>query len=183
MAAFDPNDPDVSGRRTPPVASGAGSTFGTSGAASEGTSGAASGSGPAFGASGSASAPGPVSRTIPELLTDLVRDLGELFRKEGRLVRAEISEAVGRLTTGIEMLGAGAVLLLVALFVLVQALVIALAELVGAGWSSLIVGGLLAAIGIFLILRGRKDLSASSLMPERAIEQTSRDVRLAKEQI
>ena len=123
------------------------------------------------------------SKSIPELLTDLVRDLGELFRKEGRLVRAEISEAGKRLASGIEMMGAGAVLLLVALFVLVQALVIALAELVGPGWASLIVGGLLAVIGVVLIMRGRKDLSASSLMPERAIEQTSRDVRLAKEQI
>lgn len=173
MAAFDPNDPNAIGRRTPPVttssgaASGSGSTFG-SGAGSSSASGAASGA---------------ASRTIPELLTDLVRDLGELFRNEGRLVRAEISEAGKRLATGIEMMGAGAVLLLVALFVLVQALVIALAHLVGPGWSSLIVGGLLAAIGIFLIMRGRKDLSASSLMPERTLEQTSRDVRLAKEQI
>jgi hypothetical protein len=170
MAAFDPNDAELGGRRTPPVTPG---------------SGAASGSGSTFGASGATSgaASGAASRSIPELLTDLVRDLGELFRKEGRLVRAEISEAVGRLTTGIEMMGAGAVLLLVALFVLVQALVIALAHLVGPGWSSLIVGGLLAAVGIVLIMRGRKDLSASSLMPERTLEQTSRDVRLAKEQI
>jgi hypothetical protein len=171
MAAFDPNDPDVGGRRTPPVTPDAGATYG-SGSASGATSGVASGT-----------ASSAASRSIPELLTDLVRDLGELFRKEGRLVRAEISEAVGRLATGIEMMGAGAVLLLVALFVLVQALVIALAHLVGPGWSSLIVGGLLAAIGIVLILRGRKDLSASSLMPERTLEQTSRDVRLAKEQI
>lgn len=175
MAAFDPNDPDAGGRRTPPVTPGAGAAYGTGstfGSGSGATSGAASGA-----------TSGAASRSIPELLTDLVRDLGDLFRKEGRLVRAEISEAVGRLATGIEMMGAGAVLLLVALFVLVQALVIALAHLVGPGWSSLIVGGLLAAIGIVLILRGRKDLSASSLMPERTLEQTSRDVRLAKEQI
>jgi hypothetical protein len=177
MAAFDPNDPDAGGRRTPPVTPDAGATYG-SGSAFGAGAGSSSASSAASGA-----ASGAASRSIPELLTDLVRDLGELFRKEGRLVRAEISEAVGRLATGIEMMGAGAVLLLVALFVLVQALVIALAHLVGPGWSSLIVGGLLAAIGIFLIMRGRKDLSASSLMPERTLEQTSRDVRLAKEQI
>ncbi len=177
MAAFDPNDAELGGRRTPPVTPDAGATYG-SGSAFGAGAGSSSASSAASGA-----ASGAASRSIPELLTDLVRDLGELFRKEGRLVRAEISEAVGRLATGIEMMGAGAVLLLVALFVLVQALVIALAHLVGPGWSSLIVGGLLAAIGIVLILRGRKDLSASSLMPERTLEQTSRDVRLAKEQI
>lgn len=127
--------------------------------------------------------PGPHARSVPELLTDLVRDVGELFRKEGRLVRAEISEAGKRMATGVEMVGAGAVVLLVAMLVLVQALVIALAEVMGAGWASLLVGGVLAVVGIVLVLRGRKDLSAASLAPERTIEQTSRDARLAREQI
>jgi hypothetical protein len=127
--------------------------------------------------------PGAETRSVPELLTDLVRDVGELFRKEGRLVRAEISEAGKRMATGVEMVGAGAVVLLVAMLVLVQALVIALAEVMGAGWAALLVGGVLAVVGIVLVLRGRKDLSAASLVPERTIEQTSRDARLAREQI
>jgi hypothetical protein len=122
-------------------------------------------------------------KSIPALLADLVRDVSELFRKEGLLVRAEMAEAGRRMAGGVEMIGAGAVFLLVALLVLVQALVIALAELVGAGWASLIVGGGLALVGALLVLRGRRDLSAASLVPDRTLEQTSRDMRLAREQL
>lgn len=123
------------------------------------------------------------TRSIPGLLADLVRDVSELFRKEGMLVRAELAEAGQKMATGAEMIAAGGVLLLVALLVLVQALVIALAEVVGPGWAALIVGGALAAVGALLVHRGKRDLSAASLVPDRTIEQTSRDMRLAREQI
>ena len=125
----------------------------------------------------------PNAKSIPELLGDLVRDVGELVRSEGRLMRAEVSEAGRQMATGVEMIGAGAVILLVALLVLVQALVIALAEYMGPAWASLLVGGALAVLGAVLVTRGRKDLSATNLVPERTIEQTSRDARLAREQI
>ena len=125
----------------------------------------------------------PSARSIPELLGDLVRDVGVLFRSEGRLMRAELGEAGRQMATGIEMIGAGAVILLVALLVLVQALVILLANYMDAGLASLLVGGGLAVLGGILVMRGRKDLSASNLVPERTIEQTSRDARLAREQI
>jgi hypothetical protein len=133
------------------------------------------GAGPAAGAG--------ASRSIPELIGDLVRDIGELVRSEGRLMRAELREAGERMAAGAEMIGAGAVILLVALLVLVQAVVIALAEWVGPGFAALIVGGVLAILGAVLIALGRKDLSASSLVPERTIEQTSRDARLAREKL
>lgn len=123
------------------------------------------------------------NKTIPELLSELVHDINGLFRSEVRLVRTEISEAGGQIATGLEMMGAGAVLLLVALLVLVQALVIALAELVGAGWASLIVGGVLAVLGAIMIARARSNLKTDNLMPQRTMEQTSHDARLAKEQV
>ncbi|WP_101340983.1 phage holin family protein [Cereibacter azotoformans] len=122
-------------------------------------------------------------RSIADLLSDLVRDLTGLVRSESRLARAEIAEAGRSFAIGAELIAAGAILLLVALLVLVQALVALLAHWVGPAWAALIVGVALAAIGGILIARGRKDLSAASLVPERTIEQTSRDVRLAREQI
>lgn len=116
-------------------------------------------------------------------MSDLVRDLTGLVRGEGRLIKTEIVEGAKTMAAGVEMIAVGLVFLLVATFVLVQALVIALAEWVGAGWASLIVGALLALIGAVLVLRGRKHLSTSELIPERTIEQTGRDIQLAKEQI
>ena len=122
-------------------------------------------------------------RSFADLLGDLVRDVSGLVRSEGRLVRAEIAEAGRSMAVGAELVAAGAILLLVALIVLVQALVVLLAEWVGPAWASLIVGIGLALIGGLLIARGRKDMTAARLVPERTIEQTSRDARLAREQI
>lgn len=123
------------------------------------------------------------SRSIADLLGDLVRDLTGLVRSEGRLVRAELVEAGKGMAVGAEMIAAGAILLLVALLVLVQALVVLLAHWVGPGWASAIVGAVFGIIGALLILRGKKNMSAANLVPERTIEQTSRDARLAREQI
>ncbi|MEH6773659.1 MAG: phage holin family protein [Cereibacter changlensis] len=122
-------------------------------------------------------------RSIADLLGDLVRDLTGLVRTEGKLVRAEMMEAGKTMAVGAEMIAAGAILLLVALLVLVQALVVILAHWVGPAWAAVIVGVVLGLIGAMLILRGKKGLSAANLVPERTIEQTSRDARLAREQI
>ncbi|MDR7124282.1 phage holin family protein [Pseudotabrizicola sp. 4114] len=125
----------------------------------------------------------PENRTIPELLADLIRNLNGLVLTEGRLLRAEMIEAGRNIGAGLEIIAVGAVLMMVALLVLVQALVIALATWMGGGWASLLVGGLLVLIGIALILRGRADLRSASLTAERTMEQVRRDVQLAKEQL
>lgn len=123
------------------------------------------------------------SNSFADLLADLVRELTGLVRSEGRLMRAEIADAARTMAGGAEMIAAGAVFLLVALIVLVQALVIALAEYLGPGWSATLVGAALGLLGGLLILRGQKTVKSARLVPERTLEQTSRDVRLAKEQI
>lgn len=126
---------------------------------------------------------GPDSRSISTLLSDLVHDLGELVRSEGRLVRSEINESGRKLAAGAEILAAGAIILLLAAIVLLQALVIALAHWVGPTWAAIIVGGVLFIIGTVLMLRGKNNLSVTTLLPERAVEQTSRDAQLAKDQL
>lgn len=123
------------------------------------------------------------SRSIPDLLRTLASDTSALFRSEARLARAEVSELAGQVATGLELIGAGAILLLVALIVLVQALIIPLADWIGAGWATLLVGGVLALIGAIMVIRGRSDLKASSLVPHKTLEQPERDVRLVKEHV
>lgn len=125
----------------------------------------------------------PENRTIPELLADLIRNLNGLVLTEGRLLRAEMIEAGRSVGAGLEIIAVGGVLMMVALLVLVQALVIALATWMGGGWASLLVGGLLVVIGIALILRGRAELRSASVSAERTMEQVRRDVQLAREQL
>ena len=117
------------------------------------------------------------------MLSDLVRDVTGIVRGEGKLIRTEIAQAVKGMGAGAEMMAGGAILLLVAAIVLVQALVILLAAWVGPGWASAIVGAILGIIGAVLVGAGRKKMAVTELMPDRTLQQTSRDVRLAKEQL
>lgn len=131
------------------------------------------------------------SRSVPDLVTKLFRDVSDLFRKEGELIRSELSDKISQLQVGVGKIAAGAVVILVALIVLSQALVVAVAEMIGSlppsenstGWASLIVGGIFAAIGAFLVRSGTTDLNVDNLTPDRTMLQVRRDADLAKEQV
>jgi hypothetical protein len=121
-------------------------------------------------------------RSVPELLADLVRSVPELVRQEIQLLRSEMSDKVTQIEIGLGSIVAGAILLFAALLVLLQAVVIALTEIVGPGWASLIVGVVVAAVGAVLLKKGMDQMKVSSLMPERTTNQLRQDVDLAKEQ-
>jgi hypothetical protein len=120
-------------------------------------------------------------RSVPQLLTDMARELTILFRKEGQLIRAELSEKATQLQVGAGSTLAGAGCLLVALNVLAGAVVIALAKYIGAGWAALLVGAVLAVIGAVLVKKGTSDMSG--LVPERSAQQVAKDAQFAKEQV
>jgi type III secretory pathway component EscV len=138
----------------------------------------------------------PDPRSVPQLLSDLARELTTLFRKEGQLIRAELSEKSSQLMVGVGEAAAGAICLLVSLNVLAGALVVAIARIgadpaaadpaiqddgIGLGWASLIVGVLLAIIGAILVKRATSNMS--NLTPERTVNQVSQDATLVKEQV
>ncbi len=140
--------------------------------------------------------PRPTSdpRSVPQLLSDLARELTTLFKKEGQLIRAELSEKAGKVGVGVGEVAAGAICLLVALNVLAAALVVAIARIgaeqadpaiqntgIGVGWASLIVGVLLAIIGALLVRRGTSQMT--DLTPERSVNQVSQDANLVKDQV
>ena len=70
------------------------------------------------------------------------------------------------------------------LLILLQALIIVLVRFgLTAGWASLLVGLVVAAIGAVLMRTGMAKLSPSTLNPTRTEAQVSEDLRAAKEQI
>src|SRR3954452_5885524 len=126
----------------------------------------------------------PDSRSLSTLISDLAQQVTGLLQTEGKLLRAEMTEKLTKAGAGaIEVLG-GAICLLAALMVLLQALVIALADAgLGAGWSSLLVGVLVAILGVVLLRTGTASLNPSDLTPDRTQDQLKRDVRVVKEQL
>ena len=122
-------------------------------------------------------------RSLKDLLSDLSGSITTLFRKEIQLARAETSEKITQSMVALGAIAGGAILALRALIVLLQALVIAIAEMgVPPALASLIVGLVVAAIAYFMIHKGTNDLKASSLAPDRTMDSLRRDAQLVKEQ-
>jgi hypothetical protein len=125
------------------------------------------------------------ARSIPEIFTDAVNQFTRLLRKEGQLARAEMSEKITQVATGLGLIVGGSVLLTPALVILLQAGVSALItnNIVKEPWAPLIVGGAVFVIGVILLLIGLSRLKADAFVPNRTIAQIQSDVRVAKQQI
>ena len=124
------------------------------------------------------------TRPLGSLFTDVVSEITHLFQTELRLVRAEMNEKVGRVANSGALIGAGAVILLPAVFILLLAIVrwLAVAGL-PEQWGLVIVGGAVALLGVALLMKGINNLKGAALVPQRTIQQVRADVSLAKEQV
>jgi hypothetical protein len=122
------------------------------------------------------------TRSLPELIADIVGEVSELLRAEAQLIRSEISDKIRQVEVGGSAIAAGAICLLVALFVLSQAMVVALGNYIGDARAALAVGIVIAVIGVAFLAKGKRDLSPSNLTPDRTASQLRKDARLVKEQ-
>ena len=121
---------------------------------------------------------------LPRALSEVVADLADLFQKEIRLARAELSEKLSlKIQAGV-WLSAAAALGLIALLVLVQAAIFGIASAFGIAlhWSCLAVAALLAVIAGAAFAKGRAD-AKEEITPTRTIYQVKQDIATAKEQL
>ena len=116
-------------------------------------------------------------------VTGLVEDLADLFQKELRLAKAELSANLAlKFQAGFWMAGAG-LLGFLAVLLLLQTIVFALIALgLAPYWACLLVAGLLAAAAAGAFYKGRAD-TARSIVPKRSIRQIKEDVKVTKEQL
>ena len=131
------------------------------------------------------------SRSLGALLTDLSHNLSTLFRQEIALARAEVSEKLHQAGAGVALLAAGAMIILIGLFFLAQALVFGLVALLEiwlpaeiAVWlGPLLVGIAAGVLAWSLLARGRRQLRAERLAPQRTVESLREDAALARQQL
>src|SRR5262245_46251028 len=120
-------------------------------------------------------------RAIPEIFTDLIGQVTDLVRKESQLARAEISEKATRALAGMAMILLGAMLLIPALVILLQAAVMGLIDNgTDPTVAALIVGGAIFVIGMVLGLVGWSRVNVGSLVPEKTVEQLKRDTQVPR---
>ena len=126
-------------------------------------------------------------RSLIGLFSDLWRETQTLVHQEAELAKAEISEKVSQVTTGAGELAAGGAILFAGFIVLLFAAVGALALMLPtehAMWlAPLIVGLIVMIVGYIVFARGRKQMKAESLAPQRTLESLQQDARLAKEHV
>ena len=123
------------------------------------------------------------TRTIPELVSTLTSDLANLVRKEGELVRTEVTEKISHTGKAVAQIAIGGVLLLGAFMVLLQALVVALSKVMDPLWASLIVGLLVGLAGWLVVQAAVKMMKPAALAPDRTVRQMQKDRELLKEQV
>jgi fatty acid desaturase len=121
--------------------------------------------------------------SLPNSFSKVVTDLADLMQKEMRLAQAELSEKLSiSIRAGVWM-SAAAVLAIVGVFLIVQAIVLGLSTATGIAlhWSCLIVAAVLAGAAGAAFAKGRADVP-HQLTPDRAINQVKQDLAVAKEQ-
>jgi hypothetical protein len=108
------------------------------------------------------------STSLGDLLGDVTRDISTLMRQEVELAKAELKQTTAQAGKGAGMLaGAGVAGHFVLLFLSI-ALWYALGELMGLGWSAVVVAVLWAIVAAILASKGRKELKAVRGMPQTA---------------
>ena len=127
--------------------------------------------------------PATENRSAVDLVGKLLTDVTDLFRKEGELIRSEMSDKIEQLGDGVGLIAAGGIVLLVSLVVLTGALVAALGALIGPGWAALLVGVILAIVGAVMTRQGISNLKPKNLTPDRTISQVRRDADVVKENV
>jgi len=124
------------------------------------------------------------SRSIPELFSDAVGQLAKLVGNEFELARAELSEKATQVGRAAAMIGAGAIILIPALVLLLFAIS---ATLIRGGFSEpiayLLTGMGAALVSAALIGIGLSRLSGDALKPSVALDQVQRDKVAAKEMV
>ncbi|MDW7772625.1 MAG: phage holin family protein [Desulfobulbaceae bacterium] len=120
-------------------------------------------------------------KSITVLLSDLTREITTLFKQEVRLVKIEMSEKIDQAESGVVWMIVGGALAYAGLLILLYAVVLGFSEVMAAWLSALIVAGVVMAIGLGIVGKGKAYLRARNLMPQKTVESLQRDKQVAQE--
>lgn len=122
--------------------------------------------------------------SLPNLFSDVLSQLTNLFRTELRLFKTELSEKITSATTAAGMIVAGAVLAIGGLYLFLQGIVLLLVSFgMPSQWATFLVAVVVGLVGYLIIRKGLGSLSAANLAPERTMQSLNRDAAVAKEQV
>ncbi|MCS2608466.1 phage holin family protein [Halomonas dongshanensis] len=123
--------------------------------------------------------------SVGALLSTLTREVTGLVRNEAELAKAEVSEKTHQALTAIAAIAIAGAVIFAGFLVLLAAAVFLLNELLPpemTPWlSAVIVGVVVALIGMIMLNVGVKRIKAQRLAPRRTLNSLQRDKELARE--
>jgi uncharacterized membrane protein YqjE len=122
-------------------------------------------------------------RSLKDLVNALINDVTGLVRNEIDLAKAEAGEKAGQVGFALVYIVAGGLLGFAGFLVLLNAVVVELAERLHPALAALIVGGVIVALGVIVLLAGTGKLKGASLTPRRTIDNLGRDKALIEEKL
>jgi hypothetical protein len=124
----------------------------------------------------------PPSRdvSVPGLIKSLADDVTHLFAQEVALAKTEVSSAVKDIKAGVLSLAIGLGVLFAGFIVLLGAAVAGLALVMETWLAALIVGGVVAIIGVVLLMKAKNSLNPDSMVPNRTIESLKKDEEMVR---
>ena len=125
---------------------------------------------------------GKDDRSIGELIAELSRETVALVRQEVQLAKAEMSQKASRVGKNVGFLIVGGVVAYTGLLAIVAAVIIVLGGVIPLWLSALVVGLVIAAIGLFLIVKGANTLRQEDPAPQETIETLKEDREWLRDQ-
>ena len=120
---------------------------------------------------------------VTGLFRNLVDDLAKLVGMEIRLARAEVGESIARLKGGVGAIAFGGGVLFAGFMVLLAAAVLWLSQFVLPWLAALIVGGVVALIGMVMVQTGKKRFEGDAFIPERTLDSLQKDQEMIRSRL
>ncbi len=112
------------------------------------------------------------------LVRRLLDEVSTLFRQEIALASAEVSRSVSDAKAGVGSIATGGAVAFAGFLFVLAAAVLGLSEVMHPWLAALIVGIVVAVIGLILLKTGKSKLDPSALRPRRTQESLRRDREL-----
>jgi len=122
-------------------------------------------------------------RSLGELFSSLSKDTTTLLRQEIELAKAEVSEKVTEAGKSVTALAVGGMIAYAALILILAAVAIGLSQVMSPWLATLIVGVVVAIIGLILVQRGLSTLKHLSFVPKKTLETLKEDKEWAQQQM
>jgi xanthine/uracil permease len=118
-----------------------------------------------------------------QLVADLMDQTRTLLQQEVQLAKAEMTEKASRVGKDISSLVVGGAIAYAGLLAFIAAAIIGLANVIPDWLAALIIGLVVAGIGLVLVQQGRDNLKREDLTPRKTVESLQEDKQWAKEQM